>query len=134
MSETAIVFFDGDCQLCNHSVKFIIQRDPLKKFSFAAQKSPIGLKILKKQNIDIESKDTIFLYKHGCIYEKSDAVLHILADLKTPLKLFYPFILIPSFIRNPLYSLIAKVRYSIFGKSQSCMLPSPEILDRFLDD
>lgn len=126
------VLFDGVCNFCNASINFVIDRDSKGIFKFAALQSEIGQKILKKYGLKQTDFDSIILEKEGKIYQKSDAALEIARNLNSLWKIFYIFKIIPSFLRNPIYDLIAKNRYRIFGKTDACRIPTPELKARFL--
>jgi len=128
-----IIFFDGVCNLCNSSVNFIIKKDKNEKFKFVAFQSSIGSDLLKKNNYNDNNLDTLVILKNNKIYTKSTAALLIAKELNSLWKLFSFFLLIPKFLRDPIYIFISKNRYKWFGKKESCMLPSPEIKSRFLD-
>lgn len=128
-----IVFFDGVCNLCEASVKFIIKRDNYKKFNFVSLQSVTGEKILKKHHYDKEQFDTFVLLKNEKIYTKSTAALLISKELNVPIKLLYVFIVLPKFLRDPVYLFVSKNRYKWFGKKESCLIPTPEIKSRFLE-
>ena len=127
-----VLLFDGICNLCNGLVIFIIKRDSKSKFKFAALQSPAGQLLLKKYGLSTENINTLVYVKGDKIFLKSSAVLHILKDLGGLWKLFFVFIFLPKFIRDFFYNLIAKWRYKILGKRETCMVPNPEILYRFL--
>ncbi|MBI2336110.1 MAG: DUF393 domain-containing protein [Deltaproteobacteria bacterium] len=128
-----IVFFDGVCNLCNFWVQFIIKRDPHKKFYFASLQSKAGQAILEALGLpDSELNTMIFLEKDQC-YLKSSAGLHIARTMGGWLRLGYIFIFIPEGIRNIFYRLISKYRYRYFGKKETCMTPTSDLQDRFLD-
>lgn len=128
-----ILLFDGVCNLCNSSVQFIIKRDEKKIFSFAALQSGIGQKYLKDFNLDGKGIDSVIYINGDKCYIKSTAALHIIKNLGGGWKLLYPLIIVPPFIRNFFYDLVAKSRYKLFGKKDSCMIPTPDIRSRFLD-
>jgi predicted DCC family thiol-disulfide oxidoreductase YuxK len=128
-----VILFDGVCNFCNSSVNFVIDRDQRKKFKFAALQSDIGKKMLS--NLDQGSfgnYDSVILIKNNRIYKKSGAALEICLDLQGFWKLLYVFKILPWFIRDLFYDLIAKNRYRWFGKTEACRLPDPELKDRFL--
>jgi predicted DCC family thiol-disulfide oxidoreductase YuxK len=127
-----IVLFDGVCNFCNASINFVIDRDSKGIFKFAALQSEIGQELLKKYGLKQDSFDSIILEKEGKIYQKSDAALEIARNLDGLWKIFYVFKIIPSFLRNPIYDLIAKNRYRIFGRTDACRIPTPELKARFL--
>jgi predicted DCC family thiol-disulfide oxidoreductase YuxK len=128
------ILFDGVCNLCNASINFIIDRDKNSKFIFAALQSEAGNQLLKQHQISVPAKgfDSIILIKGDKVYKKSDAALEIAKDLSGFWSLFYVFKIIPSFIRDIFYNLIAKNRYVLFGKSDSCRIPTPELKQKFL--
>lgn len=126
-----IILFDGECNLCDHSVQFIIKRDKKELFKFASIQSEVGDEVLKKFNAATDI-DSFILVKGNNCYFKSSAALRICKDLKGGWKLFFCFLIVPKVIRDYFYSIIAKNRYKLFGKKDNCMLPSPKIRDRFL--
>lgn len=127
-----IILFDGICNFCQGSVKFIIKYDKTKKLKFASLQSEIGQKLRTTYQIP-DDTDSIVFIKNKNAYIKSSAALRIATYLSFPLNLLYIFIIIPTFIRNFFYDIIAKNRYKWFGKQDACMLPSHEIRSRFLD-
>ena len=132
-SNQHIVLFDGVCNLCNNGVQFIIKKDKKNLFKFAALQSEFGQKLLEKHQISTENMDS-FVYVHQeKAYIKSTAALKIAKELKRGWQLFYIFIIIPAFIRNLFYDLVAKNRYKWFGKKDSCMIPTAELKAKFLN-
>lgn len=128
-----IVLFDGVCNLCNGTVRFVIDRDPRKKFSFASLQSETGKQVLSLYQLPQDYIHSVILLKKGKIYQNSDAVLEICRELPGGWKILYVLKIIPGFIRDFFYRLIAANRYKLFGKSETCMMPLPEIKERFLD-
>ncbi len=127
-----ILLFDGVCNLCNSSVQFIIKRDQTQKFKFASLQSEIGQSLLKKFNLPQDDFNSFVLLGENCYFTKSKAVLKVLRELGGLWKLLYVFIILPRPIRDFCYTAIANSRYKIFGKRDSCMVPTPDILQRFL--
>jgi len=127
-----IVLFDGICNLCNHIVDFLIDRDSKKRFRFASLQSDIGQKIVKKFNLATIEVYTIILVEGEKCYTKSTAVLRIAKMLKAPWPILFGFIIIPRFFRDALYNIISKRRYRWFGKMDKCRIPTEELRDRFL--
>ena len=114
-----IILFDGICNLCNNYVNFIIKRDKRNQFRFATLQSDIGKDLITKYQIDISKTDSIILIKNEKAYIKSTAALNIARDLKGAYPLFYGCMIIPKFIRNRVYDIVAKNRYTWFGKKDS---------------
>ncbi len=127
-----IVLFDGICNLCNHIVRFLIDKDSKKRFRFASLQSDIGQKIVKKFNLSTIEVNTIILVEGEKCYTKSTAVLRIAKMLKAPWPILFGFIIIPRFFRDALYNIISKRRYRWFGKMDKCSIPTEELRDRFL--
>ena len=132
-SKEAIILFDGVCNLCNSSVQFIIKHDKKGYYKFAALQSEKGQELLKTINIKADYLDSMILFKNNKYHLKSDAVLNIAKNLDGFLKIAYLFIFLPRKLRNYFYDNIAKNRYTWFGKKEICMMPSADILKRFLD-
>lgn len=129
-----IILFDGVCNLCNSSVQFIIKHDTDDVFRYAALQSDVGQKLVIDRGIDTSIVDSIILLDPGVAYYiKSDAALEIGTDLKGYRTISRILKLIPSSLRNIVYDLIARNRYSWFGKKQECMVPTPEIRAKFLN-
>lgn len=126
-----IILFDGVCNFCDKSVQFIIKRDPMARFKFASLQSDAGKDLLKLFNVpkDINS---IVLIKNNKAYFKSSAVLNVCKNLKRGWKFLYLLMIVPRPFRDFLYEIMAKNRYKWFGKTESCMIPSPDIRKRFL--
>jgi predicted DCC family thiol-disulfide oxidoreductase YuxK len=127
-----IILFDGICNFCNTSVQFIIKRDPQAQFRFASLQSEVGKKLLTKHRIPQDMNSFIFIDGEKC-YTKSSAALTVCKYLKGFWKLFYVFILVPRPLRDRFYDFIARNRYQWFGKKESCMIPTPDIRNRFLE-
>ncbi len=131
-STNNIILFDGHCNLCNSSVNFILKRDKTGKFKFASLQSEIGIELCKQHNIDTNIVDSIILIKNDKVFIKSSVVLEILKDLPIGWKFFRIGIIIPKFIRDWMYDVVAKYRYTIFGKKDECPIPPTDVQDRFL--
>ena len=129
----AIILFDGVCNLCKQSVQFIVKRDRGGHFSFCSLQSQTGQQLLKKHGLDAGAMDTFVLIDSGQCYIRSTAALRVTARLSHLWPLLSGFLVIPASVRDRCYSVIASNRYRWFGKSDHCMLPSKELLNRFLD-
>lgn len=132
MENNPIILFDGVCNLCNRSIQFVLKHDKQKHFRFAALQSAAGQALLKKYNLHETIFNSFVLIKDGKLYLKSTAALIVAKELNGPIKILYAFIIVPTFIRNAVYNLIAKNRYKWFGKKDSCMLPTPALQSKFL--
>jgi predicted DCC family thiol-disulfide oxidoreductase YuxK len=128
-----LILFDGVCNLCSGSVKFILKKDSRKKFVFASLQGKKGQEILKKYALSPTDFNSFILIENNNLYTHSTAVLRMLRLLGGGWKLLYGFIIIPRFIRDAVYNLIARNRYKWFGRKEECWLPRPEWKERFLD-
>jgi predicted DCC family thiol-disulfide oxidoreductase YuxK len=128
----SLLLFDGVCNLCNSSVQFILLRDKKDRFRFASLQSDYGQNLLREHNLPTESFNSLVLVENDKVYKKSTAALRIARKLKGLWPLLFAFIIIPPFIRNFVYDIIAKNRYRWFGKKEECMLPRPEWKQKFL--
>jgi predicted DCC family thiol-disulfide oxidoreductase YuxK len=126
------ILFDGVCNLCNGFVRFVIARDPAAHFRFAALSSPAAARVLEAAGVTPPLPDTIILIEDGALYWRSDAPLRIARRLVFPWPLAYGLIVVPRFIRDRVYAFIAARRYRWFGRRDVCLVPTPELRERFL--
>ncbi|MGM7634833.1 thiol-disulfide oxidoreductase DCC family protein [Bacillus sp. Hm123] len=126
-----IILFDGECNFCEHSVQFIIKRDPKAHYKFASLQSDIGQRLMEAHQVP-SNIDSLLLIDGDHCYHQSTAALRICKHLSGGWKLFYYLLIIPRPIRDKVYQWVAKNRYKWFGKKDHCVLPSPEIRKRFL--
>lgn len=126
------LLFDGYCNLCSHSVVAVIKRDPRSIFRFTSLQSLAGQTLLEQYNLNQDEIDSVVLI-HGNSYAlKSDAVLDVfqlLGGFYRPLAILK---YLPTSFRNWIYDWVARNRYGWFGKKDVCMIPTPDLEDRFL--
>lgn len=132
-SEPPLILFDGVCHLCAWSVQFIIKRDPHSVFRFASLQSEIGRGIMRQHGLDETALDSFILVEDGQARRESDAALRVCKHLPWPWRWFPLFLLVPRVLRDPVYRFIARNRYRWFGKSDACLMPTPEMRARFLE-
>lgn len=128
--EGPIVLFDGECNLCDKSVRFILNHEKDPALLFTHLNSEKGKEIKKEFGID-DSYDSLLLYEKDRLYGKSDAVLRIALYLKAPYSFLPFFFWVPLFIRDNLYDYIARKRYAWYGKND-CIVPDKRLKDRFI--
>ena len=127
-----IVLFDGVCNLCNGSVQFLLRRDRRRRFRFAALQSAAGRALLEPYGLSTQTLETIVVREGGQARVRSDAALHLARRLPWPWPALAVFRILPRPLRDALYSFVARHRYRWFGRTESCMLPTPDVADRFL--
>ena len=132
--EHDIILFDGVCNLCNSAIQFIIKRDKSDRYRFAALQSELARELTSQRNIDTEKIDSIILIEPGkAYYVKAPAALRIGKNFGGLWKLLGIFEWVPPIISNWVYDVVAKNRYRWFGRKDECMIPTPELKQKFLD-
>jgi predicted DCC family thiol-disulfide oxidoreductase YuxK len=129
-----IVVFDAKCLLCSAWVKFLLKHDKRGTFRFASIQSKAGADLLARAGLQVTTLETLLLVDGTRTYQHTAAILRILHQLGFPWRLAWVGWLVPSFIRDAVYRWIARNRYRIFGRSDSCFLPGKEYLGRFIGD
>ena len=129
--EISIVIYDGQCNLCDRSVKFILNHEKETTLYFTHLNSATGQKIKNNFNVS-DDFDGILLYDKGRLYGKSEAILRISTFLSFPFPIISSFFWLPLFIRDGIYDFIAYRRYSWFGKDD-CLIPDESIRKRFIE-
>ena len=127
-----ILFFDGVCNLCSGTVRWIIKRDKRGVFRFAPLQGETGAAFLRVHGLCTDAHDTFIYFRDGKVLDRSTAALHVVRDLGFPWNMVYPLIIVPRFLRDAVYKLIARNRYRWFGRQDSCMVPTPEVVGRFV--
>ncbi|NBB50212.1 DUF393 domain-containing protein [Rhizobium sp. CRIBSB] len=127
-----IILFDAECVLCSANAQFVLSHDRNRRFHLASMQGEVGAALYRRFGIDPTNPDSIIVVDGDDMLRDSDAVLAIYAGLGWPWKALSIFKAVPRFIRDPLYLLIARNRYRLFGKRDSCWLPAPEFRDRIL--
>lgn len=130
MPPAPIILFDGVCNLCNASINWIIDHDPNRIFRFASLQSQAARQLLN--GLD-SIPDSVILIDEEGIHTHSTAALRIARRLGLPWTLAALALPIPAFFRDAIYKWIARHRYSWFGRSETCRIPTPELSNRFLD-
>jgi len=128
-----VVLFDGVCNLCSGSVQFLIEHDPQATLRFAPLQSESAQALLEEVGLTDYDFDTIVLVEGEEYYTKSDAALRIARRLERPWSLLWVGRYVPRVLRDAAYDAVASSRYAVFGKKDRCMVPTPEIRDRFLE-
>jgi len=127
-----IILFDGVCNFCNYWVNFVIKQDKNDLFRFAALQSENAKELASRFNIDTSNLETFVLIIGEKFYIKSTAALMICKELRSPIKILYPLIIIPKLLRDFVYDLIAINRYKLFGRKESCIIPTDAEKVKFL--
>jgi predicted DCC family thiol-disulfide oxidoreductase YuxK len=133
LSEGPVVLFDGVCNFCSWSVNFAHGRDD-GRIRFAPLQSAVGTALLREQGLDADYFDSlVYVGTDGSVHTKSDGVVEILRHMDPPWQWLRAGRYLPRVVRDAMYDAFAAVRYRLFGKKESCMVPSPELRARFLE-
>lgn len=133
MEESRVILFDGVCNFCNYWVNFAIKRDRKKKLKFTTLQGVTAKQLLPQHNINPTSLSSVIFIDKGKAYTQSSAAIQICKYLNGGWKLFYGLMIIPKFMRDFFYNIIARNRYKWYGKKEECMVPTPELRERFLN-
>ncbi len=131
-TENPVLIFDGVCELCSMSVNFILRWEKGNEIKFTANQNAPGRALLLQYGENPDAVSTIYFIENGKIYKQSAAVMRIARRLRFPWFLGYCFIIVPRFIRDFFYKLIARNRYRLFGQKDTCRIPTSEEMARFL--
>jgi predicted DCC family thiol-disulfide oxidoreductase YuxK len=123
MINRPVILFDGYCNLCSWSVQFVVSHDKKKIFDFIPLFSEEGKELLNKFDLDPSQFDSIVLITESGAYVKSEAILEIVKNLGGIWKIGSIFKVVPRGLLDRLYDVVAKYRYSIFGKRKECFIP-----------
>ena len=137
-----IILYDGVCGLCNRLVQFLLRRDRKGVFRFASLQSALAAQVLARHEVNAGELDAAYVVLNHCgedhseerLLARSDAAIFTLQQLGSIWELAAFFLrLIPRPVRNWLYGLVARSRYRIWGRYDTCPLPTEETRPRFLD-
>ncbi|PJZ75485.1 thiol-disulfide oxidoreductase DCC family protein [Leptospira neocaledonica] len=129
-----IVLFDGVCNLCNGAVNVLLDLDKHKRLKFASLQSEYAKNLIRSRGLEqkIQGIDSILFWDGAEIHIKSNAIIEICSKLGGFWKILKLCYLVPGPIRDILYDIIARNRYRLFGKRESCRMPTPELKERIL--
>lgn len=134
-----IVLYDGVCGLCNRLIQFILKRDQSDRFRFASLQSEFANTLLRRHGKDARDLDTFYVaIDYGQpgerLLSRSDGILFVVAQLGGLWKFAGIGRVLPKVLRDAFYGVVARNRYRVFGKYESCMLPDPRHKHKFLEE
>ncbi len=127
-----LILFDGVCNFCNSAVQMVIEIDRHQIFKFAAIQSELGQQLYRQHGLDPVDIQTLMLVDGDRVLTKSDAVLAVLSKLDGGWQYLANFTAMPQPLRDWAYSEFARQRFVLFGRRDSCMVPTPELQERFI--
>jgi predicted DCC family thiol-disulfide oxidoreductase YuxK len=133
-----IVLYDGVCGLCNRLNQFLLKRDAHDRLRFASLQSDFAASLLKRHGADSKDLNTVYVVLENGrpeerLLARSDAIIYLLTQLDGIWKLASAGRVLPRVLRDGLYKIVARNRYRVFGKHDSCMLPDPKHRHKFLE-
>ena len=133
-----IVLYDGVCGLCNRLTQFLLKRDHKDRLRYASLQSEFAGAILKRHGKDVHDMDTVYVVRDyqepsEVLLARSDAILFLGTQLGSVWSLAGLAKVLPRWLRDRVYNLVARNRYRVFGKYESCMMPDPQYRQKFLD-
>jgi len=126
-----ILFYDGDCALCNHCVQYVIKHEKSEDLLFSSLQSDFAQKELAKYHYDFTQTNTMVLIKENKAYFKSDAALTLQKFLKAPYSWLFVFRIFPKFLRDGVYDIVSRNRKKWFRK-EFCFVPDAKLRKRFV--
>ena len=127
-----IIVFDAECVLCSVNAQFVLRHDRRRRFRLASMQGDVGAALYRRFGIDPTDPDTLILVEGDRVRRDSDAVLAIYAGLGWPWRAAALLRVVPRALRDPVYRLVARNRYRLFGRRATCWLPRPADADRVL--
>jgi predicted DCC family thiol-disulfide oxidoreductase YuxK len=126
-----ILLFDGVCNVCNATVQFVLAHEKSPELRFASLQSAVGAQLVAERGLPGDIS-TVVLVEGDRVSLRSSAAVRLMRRLKAPWSWLALLWLVPRPLRDLGYDLFARVRYRLFGKRDSCMVPTPELRERFL--
>ena len=121
-----IIVFDAECVLCSANAQFVLQHDHRHHFRLASMQGEVGTALYRRFGMDPANPDSLVLVTGDAMRRDSDAVLAIYSALGWPWRVMSVLYLVPRFARDPAYRWLARNRYRLFGRRQTCWLPTSE--------
>ncbi len=127
-----IILFDAHCVLCSANARFVLRFDRKRRFRLAAMQGDVGAELFRRNGLDPADPESILVVDGDRVWRDSDAVIAIYAGLGWPWRAAVAVRLVPRGLRDPVYRWVARNRYRMFGRRETCWLPRPEFADRLL--
>ncbi|KUM24301.1 thiol-disulfide oxidoreductase [Mesorhizobium loti] len=131
-ADLPLIVFDGVCVFCSGFVRLIVRLDTDKRFHFATAQSPLGEALFRKYDLATDNYDTNLAIIDGAAFTKLDSFVAVMAELGWPWRAARLLLALPRPLRDWLYDRVAKNRYALFGRNDSCEIPSAELRQRLI--
>ncbi len=127
-----IILFDAECVLCSANAQFVLKHDKGGRFRLASMQGDVGAEIYRRHGLDPRDPVSMLVVEGDRVRQNSDAVLSIYEGLGLPWRLLSGLRIVPTFLRDSVYRWVARNRYRLFGKRETCWIAPPEYRDRLL--
>lgn len=127
-----IILFDAECVLCSANAQFVLRHDRRSRFRLASIQGAVGQELCRRHGLDPRDPVSMLVVEGDRARQDSDAVLSIYEGLGWPWRLLGVLRLVPAAVRDPVYRWVARHRYRLFGKRDTCWVPASEWRDRLL--
>ncbi|MDQ1185312.1 MULTISPECIES: DCC1-like thiol-disulfide oxidoreductase family protein [Agrobacterium] len=133
LDDKPLIIFDGECGFCSRDIDFVLRRDKQGLFRFTPAQSPLGAALMRHYGFRTDDYETSLLIENGVVHAYSDSVLRVIELLGGMLGMTATVMrLVPRFLRDRVYRLVARNRMKIAGRRQTCRAPTPQERERFL--
>lgn len=133
LEDKNVIVFDGECVLCSGFFRFVVKHDRQKQFSFIIAQSESGEMLYEHFGLKAEDYDTNMVLIKGELHERFNTIFAVMSVLGWPWRAVSLMKVLPSPVLDWLYYRIARNRYRWFGRYDKCMVPTPEVQERFID-
>lgn len=130
--QQSLIVFDGVCVLCSHFFRFVLARDKAQVFQFATAQSEAGQKLYRDLGLPVDAFETFLVIDGGTTYQRLDGFCAIVAQLGGLWPMLGWMRILPRSLKNMMYGVIAKNRFRLFGRRDTCLVPSVDVRDRFV--
>ena len=132
LGDKPLIVFDGLCVLCSANARFVLRHDRRRHFNLTTAQGPLGEALYRHFGLATDDYETMLVIENGRLFTKSDGAIAIARGLGWPWRAAALARIVPRPIRDSVYRLIARNRYRIFGRRETCWLPAPDEADRIL--
>jgi len=127
-----LLLFDGYCVLCSNGVAFAIPRDREGVVNYAALQSPAGRRVLRAVGLPEDYCESVVMVDRGRVWARSAAGLMMLRRLRAPWCWLWPLVYVPAVVRDAVYRVVAATRQRVWGRRETCRVPTPQERERFV--
>lgn len=132
LGDRPLIVFDGVCVLCTGFARAVVRLDRAERFRFATAQSPLGEALFRHFELPTDVYQTNLVIIDGVGYTRIDSLIATMRELGRPWRAAVVLKLLPAAVRDWLYTRIARNRYALFGKRESCEIPSPALRSRLI--